>query len=51
MGFSEGSRKLNGVSEEMYRAVHVSGEENELVGISVMVEVSERKRIVSEASW
>lgn len=35
----------------MCRALHVAGGKNELVGISVMVEVSERKRIASEASW
>lgn len=38
-------------SEVMCRALHVSGGDNELVGISIMVEVSERKRIASEASW
>lgn len=38
-------------SEEMCRALHVSGGKNELVDISIMVEVSERKRIASEAFW
>lgn len=37
-------------SEELCRALNVSGGKNDLVDISIMVEVSERKRIASEAS-
>lgn len=40
-------------SSEMCRALHVAGGRrgDELVSNSVMVEVSERKRIAFEASW
>lgn len=39
-------------SEEMRRGSCVSeGAGNELVGISIMVEVSERNRTASETSW